>query len=209
MYRPLFAPRECVHLAVRLCWLPLRRKPDAGPRPGPRRCADARRSRCGGEIERQRDDVVSCEAGARHIVRDAIDAERAVEGAAVREEDLQQRHAAAVRRLAVTNARRGSVPARDTRRRAGPVVLCAVSQHPQLRRRCVHGRVQRGKCFAKAVGFDRIRRQRRFERGRFAGSGAAMSISKIADRSQSCSTRFAATVPPRWRPALAVATSSC
>ena len=55
------------------------------------------------KIERELDHFFRREARARHIARNAIDAVKAVVDAVVREQYFQQRHAAAIRRVAVAN----------------------------------------------------------------------------------------------------------
>ena len=56
------------------------------------------------EVEGQVDDFVDGEAGAGRVARNAVDAVHAVEDAEVGEEDLEQRDAAAIGRVAVADA---------------------------------------------------------------------------------------------------------
>src|SRR5690606_7891906 len=56
------------------------------------------------EIQRQPDHLVGGEARAPHVAGHAVDAVHAVEDAEVGQQDLQQRHAAPVRRVRVADA---------------------------------------------------------------------------------------------------------
>ena len=93
------------------------------------------------EIEGEPHHLLGREARARHVARDAIDAVRAVEHAEVGEQDLQQRHAAAIGRVAVADAHAlGAADAAGlagialvgAAGRAGGVVLGGVGQDGQL-----------------------------------------------------------------------------
>ena len=95
------------------------------------------------EGEREIDDLLHAEARARHVGGAAVDAIGAVVEAEVRQQDLQQRHAAAVRRVGMADAHagRGAEPALAARvalrragRRAGHVILRRVGEDGELLR---------------------------------------------------------------------------
>ena len=94
------------------------------------------------EVERQRHDLVDGEAGALHVARGAVDAIQAIEVAGIGEQDLQQRDAAAVRRVRMANPHAGrggahalavaAVLALAAAGRAGRVVFGGIRQDRQL-----------------------------------------------------------------------------
>src|SRR5918995_1295857 len=75
------------------------------------------------EVKREPNDLVDGKPRPRYVIGSAVDAVRAIEDAVVREQDLQERHTAAVRRVAVANPRRGGLITSRFRRRARGVVL--------------------------------------------------------------------------------------
>src|SRR5437763_9324712 len=91
------------------------------------------------KIERELNNFISRETRARHIARDAV---KAIVDAVVREQNLEQRNAAPVRRVAMTDPRTGrgteSAGARVTLRRpaarARRIVLGSVREDCQFRR---------------------------------------------------------------------------
>ena len=93
------------------------------------------------EIERQLDDFRDGEAGARHVGRGAVDAIEAVEIAGIGQEHLQERDAAAVRRIGMADAHAlgradalagGRVPGIGAARGAGRVILRRIRQNSEL-----------------------------------------------------------------------------
>jgi hypothetical protein len=72
------------------------------------------------EVEREVDDLVDGEPGARNVARSAVDAVLAVVQAEIGEQQLEQRDASAVRRVAVADAHAaGRAKPRRSRRRPG------------------------------------------------------------------------------------------
>ena len=93
------------------------------------------------EPEGERDDLLDLEPGARRVARDAIDAIGAVVDAKIREQDLEKRDAAPVRRVGVADPRAGrraqalsvaGVPAAGAGGRAGRVVFRRVGEDRQF-----------------------------------------------------------------------------
>jgi hypothetical protein len=94
------------------------------------------------ELHRERHHLFDGEFGPSDIRGAAVDAVGAIEQAIVREQDLQERDAAPVRRVGVADAgARGRAELarlrsalRRPRGRAGRIILCGVRQDPQLLR---------------------------------------------------------------------------
>src|SRR5687768_15661344 len=84
------------------------------------------------EVEGEPNNLVDRKPGAQDVVRSAVHAIRAVVDAVVGQEDLQQRDAATIWRIAVADPRGGSfVPGRFCRS-AGGVVLRGIGQDFEL-----------------------------------------------------------------------------
>ena len=92
------------------------------------------------EFDRERHDLVRCEACARYVARNAIHAIRAVVHTVVRQKNFQERHTASVGRVAVADAYAGSVSEtalrplpKGTAARARGIVFCSICEDSELR----------------------------------------------------------------------------